>query len=28
MPRSYYVNLVTQRYRVGAIRGQLTPASD
>jgi len=28
MPRSYYVNVVTRRYRVGAIRGQLTPTSD
>lgn len=27
-PRSYYVNVVTRRYRLGAIRGQLTPASD
>jgi hypothetical protein len=27
-PRSYYVNVVTRRYRLGAIRGQLTPSSD
>lgn len=27
-PRSYYVNVITRRYRLGAIRGQLTPASD
>jgi hypothetical protein len=27
-PRSYYVTVVTPRYRPGAIRGQLTPAAD
>jgi CHRD domain len=27
-PRAYYVTVVTARYRLGAIRGQLTPTSD
>ena len=27
-PRSYYVAVVTARYRLGTIRGQLTPTSD